>query len=132
MAVLDELLGEWRLSMRHVAYSEPVAGTERYERTLAGAFVLMRRTYEHPDFPNALALLSETHAHYFDVRGVTRLFDMEMRIDGWKMVHLDEEFSQRYTARFVGPDEIECHGEASFDSGARWQYDFDMTLLRAA
>jgi hypothetical protein len=104
MSALDRLLGTWEFTMHHSAISEPVTGRQRYERVLDGAFVLQHWTYYHPDFPDAMALLSDDRYHYFDVRGITRVFELEVDDAGWSMIRLDEDFSQRSTARFRGPD----------------------------
>ena len=130
MSALDRLLGTWEFTMHHSAMSEPVTGRQRYERVLEGAFVLQRWTYDHPDFPDAMALLSEDRYHYFDVRGIIRVFELEVDDAGWSMVLLDEHFSQRHTARFRGPDVIDSTGEKSNDTGLTWQHDFTMTYQR--
>src|SRR5689334_14287654 len=117
---LERLLGTWDLTMRHRAMSEPVAGRQHYERVLDAAYVLMRWTYDHPDFPDALAVLSETEMRYFDVRGITRVFDLRFTDDGWTMERPDPEFAQRYTTRWVGDDAMESEGEYSEDGGATW------------
>ena len=95
MSVLDRLLGTREFTMHHSAMSEPVTGRQRYERVLDGAFVLQHWTYDHPDFPDALALLSDDRYHYFDVRGITRVFELEVDDAGWSMIRLDVDFSQR-------------------------------------
>jgi hypothetical protein len=46
------------------------------------------------------------------------------------MIRLNEDFSQRYTARFCGPDVMESTGEMSHDKGVSWQPDFTMTYQR--
>jgi hypothetical protein len=130
MTVLDRLLGSWDITMHHVAMSEPVAGRQRFERVLHDAFVLQHWAYHHPDFPDAMAFWSTDRCHYFDVRGVIRVFDLDLGDDGWSMIRLDDDFSQRYTARFDGDDRIETSGEISRDLGATWQHDFAMTHLR--
>jgi len=130
MSALDQLLGTWEFSMQHSAMSEPVTGRQRYERVLNGAFVLQHWTYDHPDFPDAMALLSDDRCHYFDVRGIVRIFDLEFHDGGWSMIHLDEDFSQRYTARFRGPDVMDSTGERSDDAGVTWRHDFTMTYQR--
>ena len=107
MSALDWLLGPWGITMHHSAMSEPIIGRQRYERVLDGAFVLQRWTYDHPDFPDAMALLSNDRYHYFDVRGITRVFDFEVDEAGSSMIRLDEDFSQRSAARFRGPDAVE-------------------------
>jgi hypothetical protein len=130
MSALDRLLGTWDFTMQHSELPEPVMGRHRYERVLDGAFVQLQWTYDHPDFPDAIALLSEDRYHYFDVRGITRVFDFDIGDDGWSIVRLDPEFSQRTTARFQGLDVMDCTGERSDDTGASWQPDFTMTCRR--
>ena len=46
------------------------------------------------------------------------------------MIRLDEDFSQRSTACFRGPDVIESTGEMSHNNGVTWQPDFTMTYQR--
>jgi len=128
---LDRLLGTWDITMHHSVMTEPVQGRQRYERVLDGAYVLLTWTYEHPDFPDAMALLSPEQMYYFDVRGVTRVFDLRLHEDGWSTVLLDPEFSQRSTARFDGPDTVETAGELSDDHGVTWRPDYSMSSTRA-
>ena len=130
MSALDRLLGTWEFTMRHSAVSEPVTGRQRSERVLDGAFVLQHWTYDHPDFPDAMALLSDDRCHYFDVRGIIRVFDLEVDDAGWSLIRLDDDFSQRQTARFGGPDAMDGAGEVSRDRGVTWQPDFTMTFRR--
>ena len=116
--------------MHHPAMPEPITGRQRYERVLDGAFVLQQWTYDHPDFPDAMALLSEDQYYYFDVRGIMRVFDLDVDDSGWSTIRLDEDFSQRQTARFRGPDAVESTGEVSHDNGVTWQPDFTMAYRR--
>ena len=127
---LDQLLGTWDFTMSHSALSEPVTGRQRYERVLDGAFVMLHWTYDHPDFPDAIALLDERTYHYFDVRGVTRVFDLTIEDTGWAMIRRDEDFWQRSAGRFRGTDAIDVTGENSYDAGATWQHDFSMSYGR--
>lgn len=132
MSPLDRLPGMWNLTMRHADIAEPVIGRQRYEWVLDGAFLQLRLTYERPDFPDALALFSSERYHYFDVRGLVRMFDLTLDDDGWSVIHLtDDELSQRATARFTDDDTIDVTGERSADAGATWEPDFTMTLTRA-
>jgi hypothetical protein len=127
---LDRLLGTWDVAMRHVAMSEPVEGQQRYERVLDGAFVMQHWTYDHPDFPDAIAMLDTGTCHYFDVRGVTRQFDLTIDASGWTMIRRDADFWQRSAVSFAGPDTMEGTGENSYDGGATWQHDFSITYTR--
>ena len=127
---LDHLLGTWDVTMRHVAMPDPVLGRQTYERVLDGAFVMLRATYDHPDVPDGLVLLSEDEYHYFDVRGVTRVFELETSDSGGTMVRRDADFWQRASWSVVGPDELEGTGENSHDQGTTWEPDFTMTYTR--
>ena len=132
MSTLDQLLGTWKFTMHHSAMSEPVTGRQRCERVLDGAFVMQHGTYDHPDFPDSIALLSDDRCHYFDVRGIVRIFDFEIDDGGWSMIRLDEDFAQRFTARFRGPDVMDNAGEISDDGGLTWRHDFTATYQRIA
>ena len=127
---LDRLLGTWDVTMRHVAVPEPVTGQQRYERVLDGAFVVLHWTYDAPEFPDALAVLDEHSCHSFDVRGVTRTFEMHVDDAGWSMSRTGEDFWQRSSAAFLGTEAMEGTGENSYDGGATWQHDFSISYVR--
>ena len=129
---LDRLLGTWDVTMQHVAVPEPVRARQTYERVLDGAFVLLRWTYEHPDFPDAMALLDDHAWHSFDVRGVVRVFDLRVDDAGWSVVRRDADFWQRSAVAFTGPDRMEGTGENSHDQGVTWQHDFAISYTRRA
>ncbi|MCU1590719.1 MAG: hypothetical protein JWP11_1975 [Frankiales bacterium] len=129
---LDRLLGTWELTMRHVAMPAAVRGRQCYERVLDNAFLMLHATYDHPEFPDAVALLDGSSYHYFDVRGVTRVFDLEVGDTGWAMIRRDADFWQRSAATFVGADAMDGTGENSYDGGATWQHDFSLSYARLA
>ncbi len=120
------------MTMHHADVEEPVIGEHRYDWVLDGAFLQLRCAYERPDFPDALALLSPRRYHYFDVRGIVRIFDLTLEDGGWSTVNVtDDGLSQRVTARFTDDDVIDVAGQRSTDSGTTWEPDFTMTLTRA-
>ena len=133
MSPLDRLPGTWDLTMHHADIEEPVLGRHRYDWVLDGAFLQLRWTYERPDFPDAMAMFAPPRYHYFDVRGVVRVFDLTLAEDGWSMVNVTGDgLSQRTTARFTGADTVEVTGQRSTDTGASWEPDFTMTLARTS
>ena len=127
---LDRLLGTWQFTMRHSALPEPVTGTQRYERVLDDAFVMLHWTYEHPDFPDAISLLNEDSSHYFDVRGLIRVFDLRFDESGWSMIRRAPDFWQRSSTTFVGADAMEGTGENSHDEGVTWEHDYAISYVR--
>ena len=118
---LDLLLCTWHTTMHHTAISEPVIGLQADERVQDGAHVLLPWTYDHPDFPGAMAMLSDRAYDSFDVRGVTRVFDLTADQAGWSIVLVDPGFSQRRRTTFTGPDSMDGTGELSDDAGGTWQ-----------
>ena len=91
---------------------------------------MLHWTYHHPDFPDAIALLDDRTYHYFDVRGVTRVFELTIDDSGWAMIRRDKDVWQRSAGRFRGTDAIDGTGENSFDAGVTWQHDFSMSYAR--
>jgi hypothetical protein len=74
-------------------------------------------------------LLDERTYHYFDVRGVTRVFDLTIEDTGWAMIRRDEDFWQCSAGRCRGTNAIDVTGENS-DAGATCQHDFSMSYGR--
>jgi hypothetical protein len=129
---LDDLLGTWDISMHHVQMKEAVSGQQRYERVLDGAFVMLDWRFDHPDFPDALALLQDGALHYFDVRGVSRTFELTLTGSGWTLLRKDADFWQRSAVDLVGPREMTGTGENSYDEGVTWEHDFDISYTRVS
>lgn len=128
---LDRLLGTWAFRMEHVAFpGEQVVGEHRVEPVLDGAFVLQRTTYDHPDVPDAWAMLDDKRCHYFDVRGVIRVFDSAFDSSSWSLVRHDTDFWQRSRMEFTGPDAMEGTGDISKDEGTTWDHDYAVTWTR--
>jgi hypothetical protein len=127
---LDGLLGSWDVTMQHVAVTEPVAIRHHFEWVLADAFVMFRSTCQHPDIPDAIALIEQTKYHYFDVRGFTRVFDFQIDDNGWSMIRRDPDFWQRSAVSFVGADAMQGTGENSHDGGASWEHDYTISYAR--
>jgi len=76
--------------------------------------------------------------HYFDSRGVVRVYRMTLRDGVWQLVRDRPDFTplafqQRYTGRFSA-DELAIDGrwEVSHDDGATWENDFGLTLRKVS
>jgi hypothetical protein len=80
--------------------------------------------------------------HYFDSRGVKRLFELTVADDGWAIAmgrhsdagafaSSDAPFSQRMTYIFEDADQtMSGKGELSYDD-ANWDDDLEITYRRA-
>jgi hypothetical protein len=138
LARLEPLLGEWT---QEISIAPGVIGRAVFEWTLDGAYLLERS--EAPDpAPNAVMLVAPNAdddgytQHYFDSRGVVRLYAMTFGDGEWTLLRTEADFSslsfaQRYTGRFSADGHtIDGRWEQSQDGGATWELDFEMTFRR--
>jgi hypothetical protein len=132
---LDALVGEWRMeAVFPVAAPAGVVGRSRFEWALGRQFLVQRSEISHPDSMAIIAFDSDNGAftqHYFDSRGVARLYAMGFNGDGWTLVRESPDFSPRFTGTFSDAGNT-IHGrwETSRD-GSSWEHDFDLTYTRA-
>jgi hypothetical protein len=142
MRSLEVFVGEW--SMQPVfanAELNGVAGRAVFEWTLGGHYLAQRTEVDHPEAPDSFAVIGVDSAgdgytqHYFDSRGVTRLYAMSLRERVWTLLRVIPDFSpldfsQRYVGTF-GSDWSSIVGrwETSAD-GSSWQPDFDLSYTR--
>ena len=141
---LDELLGEWEMEALFAAGyfgpdSPPVAG--RGGRTtfewLDGEFFLIQRfTVDNPAAPSGIAIIGPGEAaetffqHYYDSRGVARIYQMSLNDGVWKLWREAPGFWQRYTGVFSdGGRTIKGAWEGSAD-GSQWKHDFELNYIK--
>jgi hypothetical protein len=138
---LSPFVGAWDLD---VSLPSPHGVTARatFEWTLDGRFLLQRTEVSLPEAPNTLSVIGpdpRTGAyaqHYFDSRGVVRVYAMTFEDGVWSLVRASPDFSdlsfhQRYEGRFSGDgDAIAGHWDISHDEGATWERDFDVVYRR--
>jgi hypothetical protein len=143
---LDVLVGEWVLEARFAGdeqgAGEGPRGHSRFEWTLDRQFLLQRTEVPVPGAPDSLAIIGvgqETGAytqHYYDSRGVARLYAMSLADGVWSLARESADFSpldfrQRFTGTF-SPDRNTISGAWEKDlDGAGWKHDFALTYRRA-
>ena len=135
LGLLDVLVGEWTQQVS--GHGDPV-GTITFEWALGDAYLLQRSTLP-PPFPESLAVIeydegiAEFRMHYFDNRGVTRLYRMSLSGSEWTLLRDEPDFAPlSFAQRYVGTiaddgRSVEGRWEQSHDSGETWELDF---LLR--
>jgi len=142
---LDVLLGTWDLEATFEAGyfgpdSPPVTGGGG--RTtfdwLEGAFFLIQRfTVESPTAPSGIAIIGtgegpETfEQHYYDSRGVARVYQMSLNEGLWKVWREIPGFWQRYTGVFSEDGETIAGAWEGSADGAEWKHDFDLNYIKA-
>ena len=139
---LARFAGDWTYEMTHQALpGSVILGRSSFELLEGGKFLVQREQVEHPEFPgSSLAVIGggdddELRMHYFDSRGVVRIF--ELTIDGhvWTFLRDKPDFSpldfyQRLTWTMREDRQaITCLGEVSED-GEKWEDDIHITYRR--
>lgn len=131
---LNALVGEWTIQATHPAYpGASVAGRASFEWLEGEQFLIQRSRADHPDFPDAIAVIGVTGAlsmHYFDSRGVHRVYEMSLSERVWRIWRDAPGFSQRFTGT-VGDhgDTISGLWELSRD-GSTWDDDLEIAFRR--
>jgi hypothetical protein len=135
---LDAFIGEWRVN---ASFPGAPPGRSVFEWVLQGQYLVQRT--EAPDpAPASLTVVSvdpKTGAytqHYFDSRGVVRLYGMTFNRGTWTLRRQTPDFSpldfhQRFIGRFTKDGKV-INGawEASEDEGSSWRLDFELTYTK--
>jgi hypothetical protein len=145
-AVLEPLIGEWSLAM--IAPDQPwpdvlpdAGARVTFEWLGDRAFLLERWSVPIPEAPDGLAVLGWDEGrgtflqHYFDTRGVARVYAMTFEDGIWTLERTGPDFSpfdfaQRFTGR-LSDDGARIDGAWEIaEDGTTWAKDFDLVYRR--
>jgi hypothetical protein len=140
---LAPFVGMWEVEARFPALAPPVVrGTSTFVWLLRRHFLVQRAQTDHPQAPDSEMILvpdpdlpAGYRAHYFDARGVVRLYEMTFDGRTWTLLRRSPDFSpldfaQRYIGTFSDDrDSITGRWETSVD-GTVWQSDFTVHYHR--
>jgi hypothetical protein len=134
---LRDLVGTWQLTV-DLPGAEDVRGQGLFEAM--GELLLHRTTVPAPDAPDSWCVVVTQDdgsyvQHYFDARGVARLYAMTFDGRTWTLERTKPDFSPlQFHQRFVGrisDDSSSIDGQwYSSDDGHRWRRDFGLTYER--
>jgi hypothetical protein len=138
LAAFDALIGEWAIEATHPMFpSMVVKGRTTFEWLEGERFLVQRSSNEHPDFPDSISVIGfageeELTAHYFDSRGVFRIYRVAMEGDTLRMWRDHPGFSQRLEAK-LSDDGATLAGvwELSRDDET-WDDDLAIAFTRVA
>jgi hypothetical protein len=133
---LTPLVGRWRTAGTHpLVPGATFHGRTSFEWHEEGAFVLMRSEIDEPEIPDGVAVIGSDDAAgtftmiYFDERGVSRRYTVEVA-DGEVRWHRDEAgFAQRMVFTIAADGRLEARGTMSHDGGP-WEDDLQLTYER--
>jgi hypothetical protein len=143
MERLAVLVGEWSMAAKFKELPPADAGARVvFEWMPGGRFLIQRWEVPVPEAPDGIAIIGpdpenagDFLQHYFDTRGVARLYRMSVTDGVWRLWRdapdfSPLDFSQRYTGTFADNDKtITGSWEISHD-GETWEHDFELTYTR--
>lgn len=139
-AALEVFVGEWT---EQVLVPDVAPGRVVFEWALEGRYLIQRSDIPQAEFPDSLVIIAydgDTNSyiqHYFDSRGIVRLYKMGLRDGVWTLLRDEPDFTPlTFTQRFEGTfsadgDTIDGRWETSHDDGEHWELDFRLTYTRA-
>src|SRR5256885_12994816 len=141
------LVGRWTTEATHRGLPGAIIRWSSEIEWLDGErFLIYRSSYDHPDIPDAISIIGDTDGlqmHYFDTRGVHRIYDVKVTDEGWEMAmdrdspassfaSPDERFSQRMSITFEDDNRtMTGKGRLSYDN-VTWVDDLEITYSRAS
>jgi len=141
LAALEQFIGKWSMTMGFAPNpTDAPPAFVTFEWLRGRLFLIQRWEVDHPDAPDGIAIIGLDPSkdgyvqHYFDSRGVARLYEMTVVGKVWTLERIaaEPDFSQRFTGRFSKDgNTIDGHWEHSSD-GSVWSHDFELTYTRAA
>lgn len=134
----DAFVGAWDSTATHPSLpGVEVPGTAGFKWLEGGHFLIGRSRNEHPDFPDSLLVIGIAangdglEMHYYDSRGVERVYGTSFSDGVWRLWRDDPDFAQRFAGTFDDTGStIVGRWEASED-GATWEPDLAITYHRA-
>ena len=131
---LEPFIGEWGL---------PGSGRTVFEWMPGGQFLVQRWEVPDPAVPDGIAIIGFDPSrgtylqHYFDSRGVARVYEMGFGDGVWTLRRESADFSpldfsQRFTGTFSDDGKTIAGRWESSSDGSSWEHDFDLTYTRVA
>jgi hypothetical protein len=143
LEALTPLVGEWKLLavFKDVPPAD-IGAHASFEWLPGGRFLIQRWEVPVPEAPDGIAIIGadperEGHylQHYFDTRGVARVYRMSFMNGVWKLWRdrpdfSPLDFSQRYTGIFSDDGKTITGAWEICQDGKTWAHDFDLTLIK--
>ena len=139
LEALDGLVGGWDTEATHPMLPGAVVGGHSVFEWLDGErFLIARSHMDHPDVPDSISVIGDTEGlrmHYFDSRGVSRIYDMSYAHHVWKMSREaagPDAFGQRFEWSLSSDRNIIDGRSELCHDGETWQEDLLITYRRTS
>jgi hypothetical protein len=132
---LNALVGEWTTEATHPAFPDTVVcGHVAVEWLEGEQFLIHRSRADHPDFPDSISVIGPAteglSMHYFDSRGVFRVYQVDVSEDSWRLERDAPGFSQRFTGTFSADGNTMSGLWKLSTDGSSWDDDLAITYAR--
>ncbi|WP_160058424.1 DUF1579 family protein [Alkalicoccus saliphilus] len=118
--------------------TEKIHGETAFEWMKGGHFLIQKTKLKDPGAPESLIIIGFDadialfKMHYFDSRGIDRLYNMTLDKNVWKQWRNNPGFHQRFKGEFNDTlDLIEGVWEKSADKD-NWEHDFLLTFRKTS
>ena len=121
-----------------VTSDEVIRGRTTFEWLVGGGYMIQRAQMEDPAFPGGVMVVGPRAAggdvvqHYFDSRGVARIYEISPEDGVLRLWRDDADFAQRYTGRLSSDGATIDGAWERSDDGVAWVPDFDLTYRKVA
>jgi len=136
LQAFEPLLGEWTTEVVMPGSESVVRGEMSVEWLDGGGYLIQRSAMEDPVFPRGISVIGpdgtgeKVVQHYFDSRGVARIYDISLEDGVLRIWRDDPAFPQRFTGSFSDDGSaIEGAYERTEPDGT-WMHDFAVTYRR--
>ena len=127
---LEPLIGRWRIGV-------PGAGGDvEFDWLGDKAFVVQRWRSDRPEFPDGIAIIAPDETgdgfvqHYFDSRGVARVYRTTLEDGVWRLWRDAPGFDQRYAGTLADDGATIAGAWEKRTDGATWEHDFELVYTR--
>jgi hypothetical protein len=135
---LEPLVGAWTTESTHPQLPGVIPGKATFEWLDGKQFMIWRSHHDTPNtVPSAIAIVGgapvrpgEWSLHYFDDRGVIRMYTMSMPNGVWKFFREYPGFSQRWTGTFEDGGRV-IRVKTELDEHGVWKPDLEQVYRRA-
>jgi hypothetical protein len=132
------MIGEWKTAGSHpLLPGVRLHGRAAFEWLEGGAFLILRTEMDEPEVPSGIAIFGsddaagEHYMLYFDERGVSRRYEVELLERGYRWFRNAPGFSQRFVLTLSEDGKtMVAAGELSKD-GVTWEGDLELRYTRA-
>jgi hypothetical protein len=149
---LSRLVGAWTTEATHPAVPGVVVhGQAKIEWLEGERFLIHRAGTDHPDFPDSISIVgfmgldriagtaketaaaasSHLQMHYFDSRGVFRVYELTIDDNEWRIWREAPGFSQRFTGTFSDRGDTIIGLWQMCQDNVHWQDDLQITYRRS-